>query len=103
MIGSIPGLWDLVQTHQGRCDYNRIYALIKTLRRQTDTPQPAPELAEILSYDARLRELIAQKSPQFKAQLPFLLGQPLTVSLIPLGLQVTALKSGWRIRDMAKG
>jgi Fe-S-cluster containining protein len=100
LIGKIGYLWDLVQTHQIRCDYARIYHLIRSFRSSAIPANVPPELGEILSYDIHIRELITQTSPQLRSQMPFLLGQPLTTSLIPQGLQITSTDGGWRIRDI---
>ncbi|MGB5984783.1 MAG: hypothetical protein WBG37_05710, partial [Desulfobacterales bacterium] len=99
LIGNIPKLWDLVQTHQTRCDYARIYPLIQTLRDHAAPSKVPPELGEIIAYDAHFRTLIAEKAPQFKNQILFLLGQPLVTSLAPLGLSLKLTQTGWHIRD----
>ena len=102
LMGGIPELWDLLQNHQTRCAYDRIYTLLKALRTQTESSPEFAELGEIISYDKHLRVLIARKAPQFKEQMDFLLGQPLTASLAQLGLRISATPTGWRIRDLAR-
>lgn len=80
------GLWDLVAEHQQTCDYSRIGDLVRQADRQ--------QLAYLLRYDANIRRLVVEKTGLDQEVLPFLLGQPLSVTIERYGL---------RSRDLAAG
>jgi Fe-S-cluster containining protein len=74
LLSQVEGLWDLVTNHQQRCDYNRLYPLLKA-------PQPNRLLAESIRYDAVIRELVVAKARLDPDMLDVLFGRPLSLTL----------------------
>ncbi|OQX28148.1 MAG: hypothetical protein BWK80_01710 [Desulfobacteraceae bacterium IS3] len=76
LLSNIKGLWELIEEHQSRCDYDNIRQLVKAL--SGDGKKEAMQtLSDILQYDADIRELVVEKSgidPEIK---DFLFGRPL--------------------------
>ena len=80
------GLWDLVAAHQQTCDYDRIGDLVRQADRQ--------QLAYLIRYDTSIRRLTVEKTGLDQELLPFLLGQPLTVTIERYGLRARDLVAG---------
>lgn len=79
ILGEIRGLWDLIQYHQTRCDYEKFgFLLIKDSDNGKANDMSAL-IDEITRYDTGFRELMAEKSGIDPEMLDFLLGRPVTV------------------------
>jgi Fe-S-cluster containining protein len=87
LISAVEGLWDLIEDHQERCDYNRIQGLIKNLdgRHGDDARR---RLARIIRYDIEIRDLAVSRGALEPEMLDFLFGRPLTKTLPSYGVKV---------------
>ncbi len=100
LLSDVDGLWDLINDHQERCDYNRIRDLITDLNiGRGDTPQR--ELAEIIKYDIEIRKLVVSRGGLDAEILEFLFGRPLTKTLPNYGIKVQ--QQGEKITLVPKG
>ena len=87
LIKDIEGLWDLIQDHQKRCDYENIKQLIRGL----DDPGnrgARKKLLEIIQYDAEIRNLVVEKGGMDPEMLDFLFGRPLMKTLSGYGITI---------------
>lgn len=87
LISQVKGLWDLIEDHQARCDYEKIKNLIKDLDgRKKDGAQR--KLLEIIRYDTEVCKLVVAQGGLDPAMLDFLFGRPLTKTLQNYGIKV---------------
>ena len=95
LVSGVKGLWDLIEDHQARCDYNKIQLLIKDLTgvKRNQTRQ---KLLEIIRYDAEIRNLVIFKGGLDTDMLDFLFGRPLTQTLGNYGIKIH--QEGTKIR-----
>ncbi|MDM8525042.1 YkgJ family cysteine cluster protein [Desulfococcaceae bacterium HSG8] len=85
LLSDIKGLWELVETHESRCDYEKVGNLVNLLdERQED--DAARMLGEMLRYDTDIRSLVVEKSSIDPGMTDFLFGQPLTETIRRFGL-----------------
>jgi Fe-S-cluster containining protein len=86
LLGSISGLWEVVQTHEQRCAYREIEKWVSQINRNNHDGAKAA-LSEIVAYDQHLRSLTVEKSGIDPALLDFLFGRPLSeiLSIYNLG------------------
>jgi Fe-S-cluster containining protein len=87
LISEVEGLWDLIEDHQARCDYEKIRKLIGDL----DGPHPGrarKEMMEIIQYDAEIRKLVLEKGGLDPGMLDFLFGRPLVQTLPGYGIRL---------------
>jgi hypothetical protein len=98
-----PDLLDLVETHERRCDFDRLRALVGALRRPGGDPAAAEAIAAMLRFDAALREAALGRGLAADL-LPFLLGRPLA-DLMPItfGIAVLEREGATVLRDRAIG
>ena len=97
LVSEVKGLWDLIEDHQARCDYNKIQDLIKELTR--DNPNNARrKLTEIIRFDAEIRNLVVAKGGLDADMLDFLFGRPLTQTLGNYGIKIQ--QEGTKITPM---
>jgi len=86
LIGGVPGLWDLVETHQNRCDYDRIRKIIADLGQ--GNRQSLTQLGEMIQYDLHIRSLTIEKGGgAMEKMTDFLFGRPLWKTLEPMGIK----------------
>jgi Fe-S-cluster containining protein len=95
LIGSIRGLWDLVQAHESRCSQEKLAGMISKLKIPLD-PFLTVAIRECIGYDHHLRQLTVEKSGIAPALLDFLFGRPLQETVKMHGITVT--KSGNRLQ-----
>jgi len=95
LIGSIRGLWDLVQTHESRCSHEKLAEMISKLKISPD-PFLTVAIRECIGYDNHLRRLTVEKSGIAPALLDFLFGRPLQETVKMHG--ITVMKSGNRLQ-----
>jgi Fe-S-cluster containining protein len=79
LLGSVSGLWDVVQTHEQRCAYRKIEQWVSKIDQGDQTARAA--LNEMIAYDRHLRSLTVEKSGIDPALLDFLFGRPLSETL----------------------
>ena len=87
LLSQVEGLWELIEDHQSRCDYNKIKMWIEDL----DSPggdRARKKLIEIIQYDAEIRKLVVEKAGLDPELLDFVFGRPLTKTLPGYGLKV---------------
>lgn len=76
LLAGIDGLWDLIETHQRRCDHGRIRRLLAVPGAVRDAAQRR-ELEEIIRYDEELRRLVVARGGLQADMTEFLFGRPL--------------------------
>ena len=95
LVSEVKGLWDLIEDHQARCDYNKIRPLIKELSGVKPT-RARQKLLEIIRYDAEIRNLVISRGGLDADMLDFLYGRPLTQTLGNYGIKIR--QEGKKIR-----
>jgi Fe-S-cluster containining protein len=95
LVSGVNGLWDLIEDHQARCDYNKIQPLIKDLTGVNHT-RARQKLLEIIRYDAEIRNLVISRGGLDADMLDFLFGRPLTQTLGNYGIKIQ--QEGTKIR-----
>ncbi len=95
LIGSIRGLWDLVQTHESRCSQEKLAGMISRLTTPLDSSL-TDAICECIAHDRHLRQLTVEKSGIAPALLDFLFGRPLQETVKTYGF--TVIQSEERIR-----
>jgi len=87
LVSEIKGLWDLIQDHQARCDYNKIQSLINSLAGSKRN-HVRRKLLEIIRYEAEIRNLVVSRGRLDPDMLDFLFGRPLTKTLKNYGISI---------------
>ncbi len=87
LLGEIEGLWDLIETHQERCNYETIHQLVKTIN-QKQGGRAQQDLAERILYDREIRKLVVSRAGLGEDMLDFLFGRPLNETIKNLGLKI---------------
>ena len=95
LVSGVKGLWDLIEDHQARCDYNKIQPLIKDLTG-VKRNRARQKLLEIIRYDAEIRNLVISRGGLDADMLDFLFGRPLTETLGNYGIKIQ--QEGTKIR-----
>jgi Fe-S-cluster containining protein len=101
LIGTVEGLWDLVQSHSARCAYEGVRRLNAEIQNEARSDSAERELLEMVRYDAHLRRLVLDKSGLPPELLPFLFGRPLAVTLRAFGLRMIKDAGRARIRPIS--
>jgi len=83
LLGSVSGLWEIVQTHERRCAYRKIEKWVPQMKSGNETGARVA-LCEIIAYDRHLRSLTVAKSGIAPALLDFLFGRPLSETLLKM-------------------
>jgi Fe-S-cluster containining protein len=87
LMSAIKGLWDIIEDHQTRCDYEKIRKLAAEMKhgpRRT----ARRDLLEIIRYDEEIRKLVVSRGELDPAMLDFLFGRPLTKTIGNYGFKV---------------
>ena len=87
LLAKVEGLWDLIQDHQRRCDYEKIIKLIDDLNGPAGE-RARKELLEIIQFDAEIRKLVVKQGAMDPEMLDFLFGRPLTRTLTDYGIKI---------------
>jgi Fe-S-cluster containining protein len=80
LLAGIQGLWELIEDHARRCDYDRIRPLSQG-RADSGADPAKQEHAETVRYDAELRRLMVARGGLEPEMLDFLLGRPVAAVL----------------------
>jgi Fe-S-cluster containining protein len=80
LLAGIQGLWELIEDHERRCDYDRVRRL-RERRPGSGAARAEPDRAEIATYDAELRRLMVGRGGLEPEMLDFLLGRPVEAVL----------------------
>ena len=93
LLYQVEGLWDLVEDHQSRCNYEKIGRLVHELEGPVPEP-PARQLCEIIHYDAEIRKLVVFRGGLEADMLDFLFGRPLRETIKSYGIRARQLAAG---------
>jgi Fe-S-cluster containining protein len=80
LLVTVEGLWELIEDHGRRCDYDRIRSLLEG-RIEARPVRDCSQIAEIARYDAEIRRLMIAQGGLEPDMLDFLLGRPLHQTL----------------------
>ena len=86
LLSEVRGIWELIEDHQQRCDYDTIFKLHECMKSSRDT-EAKKRLREILAYDRQIRLTLIENSVAADL-MDFLFGRPLADTLPPLGIQI---------------
>lgn len=70
LLSGVEGLWELIEDHSRRCDFDRIRSLLEAGVEDR-------EIAQMARYDVELRTLMIAQGGLEPEMLDFLLGRPL--------------------------
>ena len=87
LICKVEGLWDLIQEHQQRCDYEKIQKLIDDLNGPAGE-RARRKLLEIIQFDTEIRKLVVKQGKMDPEMLNFLFGRPLSKTLPKYGIKI---------------
>lgn len=87
LLRPVAGLWDLVESHQARCDYGGILSAMKRLSSVGDQ-NARRHITEALLYDREIRPLAVEQAGVSPDLCDFLFGRPLRETLAGLGLEM---------------
>lgn len=87
LLAEIEGLWELIKSHQERCNYAVIQDLVAELEH-TQGGKARRKLGEVIKFDQELRKLVIAQGVIDQEMLAFLFGRPVTESLKAYGLSV---------------
>jgi Fe-S-cluster containining protein len=86
LLSDVQGIWEMIEDHQNRCDYETILKLHERIKTHSDKAAKH-KIWEMVAYDRQIRRTLVENSVA-PDMLDFLFGRPLTVTLPPLGIQV---------------
>ncbi len=93
LLSGVDGLWELIEDHQARCDYEKIQCLVRQL--EGSAPDRARrQLCEMIRYDAEIRKLVVARGGLESDMLDFLFGRPLSVTIKNYGTRARQLVVG---------
>lgn len=87
LISEVEGLWDLIEEHQERCDYEEIRNLINELNGPS-RDKARKKLLKIIQYDAEIRKLVVEQGGLDSEMLDFVLGRTLKKTVPNYGIKV---------------
>jgi len=97
LLHGVAGLWELIEDHEGRCNYHRIGHLAERLSGGPGEQKAAlSAVTDMVKYDENLRQLLVENGHTPDGMLDFLLGRPL-IRTLP-GFHIKVESSGGRIR-----
>jgi Fe-S-cluster containining protein len=86
LLFGVQGVWELIEDHQHRCDYETILNLQERIKTHSDKAAKG-RIWEMVAYDRQIRRTLIENSVA-PDMMDFLFGRPLTVTLPVLGIQV---------------
>jgi Fe-S-cluster containining protein len=96
LVSNVAGLWELIDDHQTRCSYEKIYRLLKMV--DGDKKNAAlKDLLAIFQYDTQIRELAVQKGSLDPEIVDFLFGRPIKETIIMCGFKLEKKGDTYRI------
>ena len=87
ILAGVQGLWDLIEDHQSRCDYQNIQKLIKDLAGKNQK-HARRKLKEIVRYDVEIRKLVVSRGGMDADLLDFLFGRSLSKTIENFGVKI---------------
>jgi Fe-S-cluster containining protein len=92
LLAAVPEVWELIRTHQERCDYHQVARALQALAAgQEDGTEP---LFDALHFDHYLRQMLLDDWDLTVAATELLLGRPLPELLKAHGLKATLTPEG---------
>jgi len=76
LLSGVNGLWDLIEDHERRCNYEALHARVEAGIHEGRLKQEKAIL-EILRFDAHVRRLTVEKGGLDSRMLDFVFGRPL--------------------------
>ena len=92
LFAAVPEMWELIQTHQARCDCAEVARYLSGLGAGNEAASDA--LFEALHLDHYLRQMFIDDWGMTPGATEFLLGRPLSGFLETLGLNATLTPEG---------
>jgi Fe-S-cluster containining protein len=83
LIRNVAGLWDIVQDHHARCNYDDLHHLIRLTSDEHHRRRAQDEILDMVRYDADIRSLVVSKGKMDTEITDFLFGRPLSETLRP--------------------
>ncbi len=100
LLGDVEGLWELIEVHEERCSQVKLKALVESLN---DGDQSALSGIEaIINYDKSLRETLTEKGGMDPEMFDFMLGRPVTKTIVMFGMEVKEEEEGLRLSPLDK-
>lgn len=96
IIGGIEGLWDLVSDHHERCSYKALGEWMHAVDIKKD-PDAMAKVCEMIAYDRSLRASLADSGRVNEAILDFLLGRPLTTTIVMFNYRIEEEGDGFKL------
>jgi hypothetical protein len=87
LLSGIEGLWDIIEDHQRRCQYDRVRKLAAEVKHG-HRRAVRRDLLEIVRYDDEIRKLVVAKGELDPAMLDFLFGRPLAQTISNYGFKI---------------
>ncbi|KJR43518.1 Uncharacterized protein MCHI_000580 [Candidatus Magnetoovum chiemensis] len=84
-------LMDIVNTHDERCSYDKLTRIVLQIREGKDLVN---DVFEIINYDKRIRDIIAEKLGVPVDYIPVLFGRPVVDTIIMYGYKAEEDKDG---------
>jgi Fe-S-cluster containining protein len=82
LLVKASGIWELVQEHQGRCDYELVAELAAGVKQNSSSADVSHDkLLELVRYDESLRQVTIERAGLNRELLPFLYGRPLSFTI----------------------
>lgn len=91
LISSVEGLWELVETHQERCSYDKLTHYLDALKT-SNRKKPLKGILDLMAYDMNIRELVVQKASLDPELTEFLFGRPIKETLRIYGIKIKKVK-----------
>ena len=92
LLGGVEGLWELIETHEERCSQVELAALVEALKGGDEKALAGIE--EIISFDKSIRATLTDKGSVDPEMLDFMLGRPVTKTIVMFGMEVKEGEKG---------
>lgn len=96
LFAGIAGLWELVITHEEKCDY-KTFAKQARRWRQDGNKSDLNKLVETIAYDRHLRRLVTEKMSQAAPMTDLLFGRPMTETIHMFGISAAWQNDQWHL------
>ncbi len=91
LLGSITGLWEMIEEHNEKCSFFRIVEII-------EKEDSFDEIIDIIKYDLSLRKLLVEKKMAQEDMLDFLFGRPIYKTISGYGVEIIQQGSEYKIK-----
>jgi Fe-S-cluster containining protein len=100
VLEGIEGVWDIIQAHQKRCDYQALGLLTARLKNSDDRREALGGINEMLRYDKEIRGLVSEKGGLDPEMTDFLFGRSLMETLVMFKLKVEEVDGRFKLRPI---